>query len=339
MVYRSFIIENLNYSITIDLKEDLQKYSKRIISNCGFKCGNNEDYIRLYFNMQKRLISAVPRSVVKSKEFKCPHEYYRALEEIENKIQNGENLVPYMSDKILDLKYEDLLLSDWNIHHLHLSRRKRADGFVKRSDYELFVYISNETIYFIQIYPHSKKHLYSTQEMVRIIHNNWPNMISKFRINGVLGGTDKITDEGHDFLRKKGVNTFVDLGNETLYVPFGGGYASNGSSVDVTRQSDYWKSLMIQCQHFIVRDIKRIIKAIYQIKKENVSHDLIFTMIYLNGDEMTLLERNNKVCLQLFRTKKFYRICCPQDLFVVEKSYIENKIDLVIKNHKLSSNL
>lgn len=320
MIYKNCIPEKQKYSLSIDLEKELQQYCKRLINKYGFPCGNNKDYLRLYLNLQKRIISPVPRKVVKSSEFECPSEYQHALCEIELKIQNGSSLVPYMSDKVLDLTYDDLLLCDWNIHHLHLSCRLRSDGFIKRSDYELFVFVTNETVYFIQIYPHNRKHLYSTQEMVRIIHRNWPYLISKYKINGIVSGGEKITDESYDLLRNNGISAHVDVGNGNIYMSFGGGYASNKSSVDVTRGTFYWKKLMNNYQCLVAREAKSIIKTIYQFKGNEIDYNLSFSLICLDDDTLTLIENNNRICLQLFKSKNYYRMFYPKDLISIEES-------------------
>ncbi len=319
MIYKNCILEKQKYSLSIDLEKELQQYSKSLITQYGFSCGNNKDYLRLYLNLQKRIISSIPRKVVKSSEFECPSEYRHALCEIELKIQNGSSLVPYMSDKVLDLTYEDLLLCDWNIHHLHLSCRLRSDGFIKRSDYELFVFVTNETVYFIQIYPHNRKHLYSTQEMVRIIHRNWPYLISKYKIKGIVSGGEEITDESYDLLRNNGISAFVDVGNGNIYMSFGGGYASNKSSVDVTRGTFYWKELMHNYQSLVLRESKNIIKTIYQIRGNDTDCDLCFSLICINDDTLTLIENNNGICLQLFKSKNYYRMFYPKDLISIEE--------------------
>lgn len=319
MIYKCSILDTEYYSVEIDLIDDLQKHSERMIRNSGFKCGSNEDWIRLYFNMQKRIISEIPRAVVKSREFLCPPAYEQALGEIENKITSGKSIIPYMSDKILDLKYKDLLLYDWNIYHLHLSRRRREDGFIKRSDYELFIYVTDSTAYFIQVYPHAKEYLYSTKEMVAIIHNNWPELVDRYRLKGVICCSEEITDEGHDMLRKNGISTFVDLGNETVYMSFGGGYATDGSSIEVTRNSDYWKSLMRQYEQLVVREAKGIINTMYKLQKFEINRNLVFKMICFKDDEVSLFEMSNGICIQLFKNENFYRMCYPQDLFKEEK--------------------
>ena len=55
-----------------------------------------------YFNFQKRYIEPKPRIIKKSKEFICPTGYELALNEIEEKIFNGDKLTPYLSKEIKD---------------------------------------------------------------------------------------------------------------------------------------------------------------------------------------------------------------------------------------------
>ena len=167
--YQRNILECSYYTMDIDFIRDYQEVCKNQLLRFGYKCDATSDCVNLFFNVKKRLLSRVPRKVVKAKEFVCPAEYACALQEIEYKITNGESLIPYMSDKILDPSYKDMLLYDWNIYHLHLSRRKRSDGFVQRSKYQLFLYEKDLVVYFLQIYPHDKDNLYTTKEMVKIL--------------------------------------------------------------------------------------------------------------------------------------------------------------------------
>lgn len=308
MIFSNSVFEKNKYFIEIDLLRDLQNMSKQRLCDMGFEVTDKteEDWIRLFFNAQKRLISNTPRKILKSKEFVCPPQYREALKEIEGKIIYGQSLSMYMSKTILDLKYKDLLLFDWNIHHLHLSKRKGCDGFVKRSDFELFVFFTKDTAYLIQIYPHSKSNLYSTQEMVKIIHNNWPDLIATNKIQGVL--SKKITDADYGSLRKAGVNTFVEVGDETIYGVIGGGYATDKSSVDVTRNSDYWKQLMSDYQKLIVSETNNIIDGISRLLDKTANRCLDIRLIYLNDDELTFYEKSNDVCLQLYREESYYRL-------------------------------
>ena len=68
-----------------------------------------------YFGSLRRLVSNVPRLVLKVKGFECPPKYNKELAEIERKIQVGENINPYLSWRVSQLRYSDDLLNDWKI--------------------------------------------------------------------------------------------------------------------------------------------------------------------------------------------------------------------------------
>ena len=80
----------------------------------------------------------------------------------------------------------DDLLNDWNIYHFHLTKRFREDGFAKRSDYQIFAWVTADCIYMIQIYPHKEAHLYTKKELLKIIEENWPELLKPHHIKGAV---------------------------------------------------------------------------------------------------------------------------------------------------------
>ena len=84
MIFNNSVLEKNKYSIEIDLLSDLQNISKQRLYDMGFEVSDKaeEDWIRLFFNVQKRLVSNTPRTIIKSKEFVCPPLYCEALKEI-----------------------------------------------------------------------------------------------------------------------------------------------------------------------------------------------------------------------------------------------------------------
>ena len=144
-------------------------------------------------------------------------------------------------------------------------------------------------------------------------------VFDKYKIKGIVSGGEEITDESYDLLRNNGISAFVDVGNGNIYMSFGGGYASNKSSVDVTRGAFYWKELMHNYQSLVVRESKNIIKAIYQIRENDTDCDLCFSLIGINDDTLILIENNNRICLQLFKSKNYYRMFYPKDLISIEE--------------------
>lgn len=142
------------------LNKRFRTFMKKEMQRVGINPSNTRNILYEYFNMLKRIISIRPRRVVYSKEFQCPEEYKPALLEFEDNARNGKNLNKYQSDKITRPEESDDLLNDWNIVHFHLSRRFRDDGFAKRSNYQIFAWITDDCIYMIQVYPHKADFLY-----------------------------------------------------------------------------------------------------------------------------------------------------------------------------------
>ncbi len=166
MRYKSPVLNQFQWSIEISLQDDLKDKVYKDLTQVGYKDVDREHALFQYYNLRKRQIEQKPRQVIYSKEFVCPTGYGAALKEFEKKVEQGDNLTPFLSQKIKRCNYNDLLLNDWGIHHFHLSRCYRDDGFVKRSLYQIFAYVTEDSVYMIQVYPHNAENLYSRQEMV-----------------------------------------------------------------------------------------------------------------------------------------------------------------------------
>lgn len=283
----------------------------------GVTPSDDKNSVYEYFNLIKRLVSRMPRSIKRSKEFTCPKEYDFALAEIVNKIIKGDNLAPFMSDSILRVDFNDGLLNDWNIHHLHLTKQFRTDGFAKRSDYELFLYFTEDMAYFIQIYPHSKKNLYSTQDMIRIGYDNWPHLIEKNHINAVEL-TQEIDDEAYGKLRKANITTFVQIRENEVFGLIGGGYMSNGFSTEALRSADHWFNVMKIREHVIIENVESILHAINQVN--DLAYDnLDIHLLWLDSDDkVTMLDKANNVIIQFDFLDQMIRVCKPFEVFGFE---------------------
>ena len=301
------------YIIEIDLLNDFIQYLKNQINKTGFFSVNG-DPIYAYFNLLKRLIEPKPRKVVKSKEFSYPKEYDLALEELENKITIGQNLTPYMGTEIKNAEYNDRLLNDWNIYHFHLSRRVREDGFVQRSNYQVFAYITEDVCYLIQVYPHNKPHLYATQEIVKIIDDNWPELISANKMAG--RPTLILDDNAYDTLRSANISAFVQTESDTMFGMIGGGYSSNGYSLSALRQANHWIAVCMQIQKRIINGlINDIAKG---IKKNCLvcGHHFKFSFLFFkNYNSIFLAEEYHHIVVEINYKDKWVRICNPIDIF------------------------
>ncbi|MBR5337765.1 MAG: hypothetical protein IK152_07255 [Lachnospiraceae bacterium] len=318
MKYYSALPARFQWTMKIDFQEDLKDYCYRILKSGGFEGVARDESVFQYYNLIKRQIVAKPRRVLRSKEFICPPEYEKALHSIENCIRNGADLTPFMSLKINNVAYNDLLLNDWGIYHFHLSIRPRDDGFVGRSEYQIFAYVSGEVVYLLQVYRHDKIDLYSQQEIIRILEENWPEVIENNRIPGAVKLTQKINDHEYALLREAHVSTFVELGKNRVYGLIGGGYASNGFSMEAIRQANYWNNRMAVLQRCFIYNAEVLGKRIANIidSDENACICMDIELLWIdNADQITTIEKNYKMVIQLDALNSCFRICRLENVF------------------------
>ncbi len=210
-----------------------------------------------YFNAKKRLIEPLRRSVLKSREFTCPAEREVGLEQLEKEIQNGSDLRPYLSKKIIDTDYNDNLLNDWGIYHLHLGENIEGSGFIERKGPVLFVRFDKKNAYFIDIRGHNS---WEEQRFIQIIHDNWPQTIDEFRYPAETTLTYHATDNDVNNLRSAKINSPIGVSDGTIYSGIGGGFASNGVSIDVVSLMSETKRKIIGWQKSIQVDVERLVK-------------------------------------------------------------------------------
>lgn len=246
-------------------------------------CSENSDTIKIkYFNFKRRLISETPRTVLYSKEFIYADDYELGLKLIQSKFENGESLTPHLSKQLFNLDYNDPLLNDWKIYHLHLGTELEVNGsgFVNRTGPLLFVRIDEEKAYFINIMPHSNS--WTKQEMVKIIHENWPESIEDYRMNGVIGLEHIPSDEDIKQMRKFGINTSVEIENGVVYMPIGGGLTSAKTSVEVTESLIRYNRLLRDLEQHVQNNLKKIGDVVSKNPKYK-SSDLKIKLIITKG--------------------------------------------------------
>jgi len=90
-----------------------------------------------HWNAFARRIQARQRKVHRSSELRLRehllHEPLRTgLLVVEQELIGGQDLTPRLSRKLKDRTFNDKMLHDWGLHHLHLGTATENDGFVKR---------------------------------------------------------------------------------------------------------------------------------------------------------------------------------------------------------------
>ena len=90
-------------SIDMNFRRDLVACLRLELENLGYYFGSVADdrpTLIACLSAFRRMVPVQPRQVLKARDFTCPSEHYRGLENIEGIIQMGGDLTPYLSKGI-----------------------------------------------------------------------------------------------------------------------------------------------------------------------------------------------------------------------------------------------
>ncbi len=253
---------------------------------------NSEEIIRVYFNIYRRLISLEPRQVFKSKNFSHAPEFNDILKRIERLIESGGNINPYLSKKICDLNYNDLLLNDWGIHHLHLGRKVEPDGFAERTSPLLYCLFEKEIAYFIDVLSHED---FTSKKLIKTIHHNWPDLLSRYQLNGFKG--NRYSDEEIKALRKANMNCYIEIEDGISYYAPGGGMTSAGSSIHAQLESSRHVSWVRSAQQWIIDNIELVVTD--ALKKSAILPNPAQFNLQVINEKAYAVEVDSKIAISL----------------------------------------
>lgn len=253
-----------------------------------------ESVVHAFLNINKRLVAPIPRKVLREQAFYCPPKHLQGLIEIERKLVAGENVLPHLSRQIRNPSYNDALLNDWGIHHLHLGVAIESDGFCARTGRVLFARFDSANAYLIDVLPHK---LWSLQSLVRKMHNNWPASIERFRVKGALGLSSNLLDKEIDALRKKNINPQVNLGGGVVYSSIGGGYVASGLNLQVVIAADRCARRLGEMQNWVIENIDTIAE---EAKKKGIKFpNKAEFILQIEAGSLFAVEINCKVSIPL----------------------------------------
>lgn len=205
-----------------------------------------------YGGWRNRFVPAQPRTVHVSRELLASDlssVYGGPLAAIRSKLVAGEDITSHLSTRIRHAfepgnepttihrrADRDLLLSDWGIHHLHLSTdpHPEAPGFNARTKHVLFVAFRGANAYLIGIYPHPKDNgNWAERAIVETVVRNWPQAGIVHCADYAVGLAEpEPSDEDRLKLRNAGVNTPFEI-DGSVYLPLG--QMLDGTSIVVAR--------------------------------------------------------------------------------------------------------
>ena len=89
--------------------------------------------------------------------------------------------------------------------------------------------------YLICVDEHNK---WSSQSMLKTVHENWPESIKHSRLRGISGLEFAVTDEDVNTVRQGNVNPLIEVAEGVVYFAPGGGVLGNGDSLWDAREAD-----------------------------------------------------------------------------------------------------
>ena len=254
-------------TVVIDFFSDWKCYMLSYLIFHGYQVSQAEPLDAIsykFFKVIRRRIQAIPRVVYESSDITCPVEYMAGYQALKAKFAAGDDVTPHLSRKLLSANYEDQLLNDWGIHHFHLGESLGSSGFTDRTGRLLFAFVTPSDAYFINVLDHE---VWSDQDLVRILHRNWPTAISHFRLRGVLGLSRPVSNQEIAQLRKVGISTFVEVEQGVVYGPIGGGYSTAGTSIEATMQSVKYHQHVQNMETYVRENLDFFLKEISELNR------------------------------------------------------------------------
>lgn len=242
--------------IVMDLYSDWIEILRNLLLRGGYKVDPKDtqfDVAIKYFNLKLREITPEPRIVYKAKAFACDAKWQKAIDEIERKASSGESLTPHLSKLFLDPNYNDPLINDWGLHHLHLSTEIGPSGFTERTGPLLFAHVLPDAFYMVAVLPHGS---WTNRQLLEEMLRNWPQLLAPYELKGVIELSQKFTEKDNAQLRKAHIQTCFQLSDNKAYTSIGGGMSASGTNVRVVMAHDRWARY--------IRDIEKEVKTNYK---------------------------------------------------------------------------
>ncbi|RFP58018.1 MAG: hypothetical protein BJG00_011755 [Limnothrix sp. CACIAM 69d] len=128
-------------------------------------------------------------------------------------------------------------------------------------------------MYLIDIHPHRGG--FTNQDLLRIIENNWPEILEPYTLQGVIGLTYNASDNDINSLRKSGLNTILQTPNGRFLTSMGGGITATGTSIRNRREADRVIISIRQLETWFIQQ-KAFVEDYFKSKHDKDWADLTF---------------------------------------------------------------
>lgn len=147
---------------------------------------DDRDVRNYFFEARHRRLAPHARVLKIADDFQCALSEEAGWKALQDKVRKGEDLNPHLSKGHASLFNNDGLLAEWGVHHFHLGTKpdRCNRNFVKRTRWQVFALVDDNTFCAINVYPHGpdERH-FEEVGIIESIHRNWPDIISAYRLN------------------------------------------------------------------------------------------------------------------------------------------------------------
>jgi hypothetical protein len=229
------------------------------------------DVLLKYFDSLRRWPAPRPRKVRKADNFFCPARIEAGWKLLRSKIEKGEDIRPHLGRDHAELSHLDGLLNEWGVHHLHLGVKPyfKDPNVIDRTTELVFALITDEEFLAINVFPDHGQ--WEALDILESLHRNWPELIRRYRINGVPAET--VTSQGRRQLRSSNTQLFTMVNDGTVYGPIRGGVACSGVSIAAVMRAAQAR-----------RDMKRLQAAVQEQLDKFIIH--LRPHGYSDGDDI-----------------------------------------------------
>jgi hypothetical protein len=211
-----------------------------------------QDVLFAYLNAQHRLISPRPRTVVEAPGFSCPLAHRTRYQALKDKLFAGIDVRGHQS-KTVAREFDDDLLNDWGIQHLHLGENPDERGFVERGDDLLFVYVEDDRCLALAVGSHSD---FADERLVERLYEGWPELFVLDFLQDVEASEQPQPMTERKRLRRLGLMLPTELARK-VYLPRGGGCVRSGLSLRVVQAAQQWVYTATHAQEHVEQNIER----------------------------------------------------------------------------------
>jgi hypothetical protein len=228
--------------------------------------------LRWYFTYLLRAISPKPRRSVLSSEIGSRRDLAdhlrSAIQHIGEMSERGEDLNGFQSERLMESGFNDLLVNDWGIKHLHLGGDPLGAASASGRTRELLYLIDRaDALYMIDVGDHRS---FAEDHLINVVHDNWPELLS---IGGKDTGAREISTGTRSAFRHVGIMTYTKVRDGSWYAAPGGGYVTSGTSIHVVSAANRLARRVRHFEKWCLEELPPIVERNGWLE----SHDLVLT--------------------------------------------------------------